>query len=221
MSNFIETVLVYAFPVLFAVTLHEAAHAFVAMYFGDDTAYMIGRVSLNPFKHLDVFGTIIMPILLYFVTNGAILFGYAKPIPFNFHKLHSNSSYNVALVAIAGPLANLVMAFFWTILVYIFTINSSEEIFLILVGKAGVLINLVMFSFNLCPIPPLDGSLVLKNFLPNKYACKFVKIEPYGLFIIMILIILNAISFFWIAPVMYLGNKLIQLLTSIFFLFLT
>lgn len=216
MDNLIQTVAVYALPILFAITLHEAAHAFVAKYFGDNTAYIMGRMSLNPLKHIDSLGTIVIPILLYFATNGAFLFGYAKPIPLNFNKLQ-NPKRDMAWVSLAGPIANFIMAFIWTLIVYILVITNVEEIYFLLMAKAGVLTNLVMFSFNLFPLPPLDGGRILISVLPYRYSNKFARIEPYSFFIVLILILLKVIYTWWMMPIMYLASKLLQFFTSPFY----
>ncbi|EJL82304.1 Zn-dependent protease [Herbaspirillum sp. CF444] len=213
MNDLIQTVAVYALPVLFAITLHEAAHAFAAKYFGDTTAYMMGRMSLNPIKHIDPFGTIVIPVLLYFATSGAFLFGYAKPVPLDFGKLRKPKR-DMAWVALAGPAANFLMALIWTLMIYALVIGGIEEEFFMLMAKAGVLTNLVMFAFNLFPIPPLDGGRILTSLLPNKYAYKFAQIEPYGFFIVMALVLLKVIYTWWMAPVMYLAGSLLQLITS-------
>jgi len=181
MNDLIQTVAVYALPVLFAITLHEAAHAYAAKYFGDSTAYMQGRMSLNPIKHIDPFGTVLIPILLYFSTGGAFLFGYAKPVPINFGQLRKPKR-DMAWVALAGPAANLFMALLWLVLYQLSFQFSGPEEFLALMAKAGVLVNLALFAFNLFPIPPLDGGRILTSLLPHKYAYQFAKIEPYGFF---------------------------------------
>lgn len=212
MNELIQTVAVYALPVLFAITLHEAAHAYAAKFFGDTTAYSMGRMSLNPLKHIDPFGTILIPILLYFATSGAFLFGYAKPVPINFGHLRKPKR-DMAWVSLAGPAANFFMALLWTLTIYALVLGGVQEEFFMLMAKAGVLTNLVMFAFNLFPIPPLDGGRILTSLLPNKYAYKFAQIEPYGFFIVMALVLLKVIYTWWMAPVMYAASKLLQLIT--------
>jgi Zn-dependent protease len=219
MNDLIQTVAVYALPVLFAITLHEAAHAYAAKFFGDNTAYSMGRMSLNPLKHIDPFGTILIPVLLYFATSGAFLFGYAKPVPINFGHLR-RPKRDMAWVALAGPGANFLMALLWTLVIYGLVLGGVQEEFFMLMAKAGVLTNLVMFAFNLFPIPPLDGGRVLTSLLPNKYAYRFAQIEPYGFFIVMALVLLKVIYTWWMAPVMYAASLLLQLITyPITFLF--
>ena len=212
MNDLIQTVAVYALPVLFAITLHEAAHAYAAKFFGDNTAYSMGRMSLNPIKHIDPFGTILIPILLYFATSGAFLFGYAKPVPINFGHLRKPKR-DMAWVSLAGPAANFFMALLWMLAIYALALGGVQEEFFTLMARAGVLTNLVMFAFNLFPIPPLDGGRILTSLLPNKYAYKFAQIEPYGFFIVMALVLLKVIYAWWMAPVMYVAGKLLQLIT--------
>lgn len=217
-SELIRTVLIYALPVIFAITLHEAAHGYAAKYFGDTTAFSQGRVSLNPLVHIDPFGTIIIPAVLYVATGGAFLFGYAKPVPINFSRL-KNPKRDMAWVALAGPGANFVMAFFWLLFGVVLQAANIEEIFFIKMANAGVLTNLVMFAFNLFPIPPLDGGRILVSLLPNKLAYKFAQIEPYGFFIVMGLVMIHWLQF-WLLPVMVLSNFILKQLITPFALLL-
>jgi Zn-dependent protease len=212
MNDLIQTVAVYALPVLFAITLHEAAHAYAAKYFGDSTAYMQGRMSLNPIKHIDPFGTILIPILLYFSTGGAFLFGYAKPVPINFGQLRKPKR-DMAWVALAGPAANFLMALIWLLVLIGLAAFRVQEDFFALMARAGILTNLVMFAFNLFPIPPLDGGRILTSLLPNKYAYKFAQIEPYGFFIVMALVLLKVL-YFWMTPVMAIARTALQWIVS-------
>ena len=214
MNDLIQTVAVYALPVIFAITLHEAAHGYAARFFGDMTAYSQGRVSLNPMVHIDPFGTIVIPAVLYLATGGAFLFGYAKPVPVNFSQL-KNPKRDMAWVALAGPAANFVMAFGWLLAATLLRSMQVEEEFFLQMARAGVLTNLVMFAFNLFPIPPLDGGRILVSLLPYKLAYKFAQIEPYGFFIVMGLVMLHVLQF-WMTPVMLLTNILLQLLMSPF-----
>jgi Zn-dependent protease len=212
MNDLIQTVAVYALPVLFAITLHEAAHAYAAKFFGDTTAYSQGRMSLNPLKHVDPFGTIVIPIMLYFATGGAFLFGYAKPVPVNFGQLRKPKR-DMAWVSLAGPASNFLMALIWQLLLIALVVMNVQEPFFTLMARAGVLTNLVMFAFNLFPIPPLDGGRILISLLPHKYAYKLAQIEPYGFFIVMALVLLKVIYTWWMAPVMLLAGRLLQLIT--------
>jgi Zn-dependent protease len=149
-ANLIQTVAIYALPVLFAITVHEAAHGYAARHFGDNTAYMMGRITLNPIKHIDPIGTIAMPLLLYFATSGAFLFGYAKPVPVNFGNLR-NPKRDMIWVALAGPASNFVQAIGWAILFTVLVAMGLQERFFLDMAKAGVLVNLVMWAFNLFP----------------------------------------------------------------------
>lgn len=210
MDEIIQTIAVYALPVIFAITLHEAAHAYAARYFGDSTAYMQGRMSLNPIKHIDPFGTLIIPVVLYLATSGSFLFGYAKPVPIDFGNLR-NPKRDMAWVALAGPGANFTMALMWMLFAIFLGVANINEAFFLRMAQAGVLTNLVMLAFNLFPVPPLDGGRVLTSLLPHRYAYKFAQIEPYGFFIVMGLVLLNVL-YFWMIPVMTLAHKLLKLI---------
>ncbi len=212
-SNLIQTVLIYALPVLFAITVHEAAHGYVARHFGDNTALMMGRITLNPLKHIDPIGTILMPLLLYFATSGAFLFGYAKPVPVNFSHLR-NPKRDMIWVALAGPLTNFLQAIMWALLMFLLVGFGVQERFFIEMAKAGVMVNLVMWAFNLFPLPPLDGGRVLVGLLPWKQAQWVSRIEPYGFFIVMGLVIMGIVSNLWLRPLMSLGYSIINLLMS-------
>lgn len=211
-SNLIQTVLIYALPVIFAITVHEAAHGYAARYFGDDTAYMMGRVTLNPIRHIDPIGTILMPLMLYFATSGAFLFGYAKPVPVNFGHLR-NPKRHMIWVALAGPGSNFVMAIGWALLLVTLIAVGVDETFFIEMARGGVLVNLVMWAFNLFPLPPLDGGRVLAGLLPRGRAQLFLaRIEPYGFFIVMGLVLAGIVSRFWLQPLMAVGARAIRLL---------
>jgi len=213
-SNLIQTVLIYALPVVFAITVHEAAHGYVARYFGDETASIMGRVTLNPMKHIDPIGTILMPLLLYFATSGAFLFGYAKPVPVNFGRLR-HPKRDMIWVALAGPASNFVQAILWALLLVGLVAAGIDETFFIKMAQGGVLVNLVMWAFNLFPLPPLDGGRVLAGLLPNGPAQNFLaRIEPFGFFIVMGLVIAGVVSTFWLRPLMDVGYTVINVLIS-------
>nr|WP_207776286.1 site-2 protease family protein [uncultured Albidiferax sp.] len=209
----IQTVLIYALPVLFAITVHEAAHGYIAHHFGDNTAYRMGRITLNPVKHIDPVGTILMPLLLYFATSGAFLFGYAKPVPVNFGNLR-NPKRDMVWVALAGPGANLIQAFLWGVLLYLLVGAGITEQFFLRMCKAGMLVNVVMFAFNLFPLPPLDGGRILVGLLPYRQAALVSRIEPWGFFIVMALVISGIVSSLWLQPVMGLTFGLLDILLS-------
>ena len=210
-SNLIQTVSVYAIPVIFAITLHEAAHGYAAKYFGDRTAYMMGRVTLNPFSHIHWVGTILLPLLLYFSTSGALIFGYAKPVPVNFGNL-KNPKRDRVWVALAGPGVNLIQAIVWALLYVVYTDFGVTEKFFFAMCKAGVLSNVVMFAFNLFPLPPLDGGRIVVGLLPLKQAYQFSRIEPYGFFIVMALVLTGVVNHLWLDPVMRATFGLIELM---------
>jgi Zn-dependent protease len=214
MDALIQTIAVYAIPVILAITLHEAAHAFAAKYFGDLTAYSQGRMSLNPIVHIDLFGTIIIPIILYLATDGQFLFGYAKPVPVNFGALRKPKR-DMAWVSLAGPGANLLMAFLWMILAVLLVAFKVEHEFFYRMAQAGLLTNLVMFAFNLFPIPPLDGGRILTSMLPHRQAYQFAKIEPYGFFIVLALVYLKILQF-WMYPLMNIAQSILQFVLTPF-----
>jgi Zn-dependent protease len=212
-SHLIQTVLIYALPVLFAITLHEAAHGYVARHFGDNTAWMLGRVTLNPIPHIDPIGTVLMPLMLYFATGGAFLFGYAKPVPVNFGHLR-NPKRDMVWVALAGPGSNFIQALFWGVLLYLLVGLGLQERFFIEMCKAGMLVNVVMFVFNLFPLPPLDGGRILVGLLPWRQAALLSRIEPYGFFIVMALVIAGVVSTLWMRPLMGLTYGALDVLLS-------
>jgi len=212
-QNLIQTVLIYALPVLFAITVHEAAHGYAARHFGDNTAYMLGRITLNPVKHIDPIGTILMPIMLYFATSGAFLFGYAKPVPVNFGHLR-NPKRDMVWVALAGPASNFVQAIFWAVVMITLVGTGVEERFFLEMARAGVLVNLVMWAFNLFPVPPLDGGRILVGLLPWKQAQMVSRLEPYGFFIVMGLVIFGVVGTVWLRPLMSFGYTVINYLIT-------
>lgn len=208
-AQIIQTIAIFALPVLFAITVHEAAHGYAARHFGDPTAHMLGRITLNPVKHIDPFGTIAMPLLLYFATAGAFLFGYAKPVPVDFRNLRQPKR-DMIWVALAGPGANLVQAIGWMALLYVLVGAGVEERFFLEMCRAGVLVNLVMFAFNLFPLPPLDGGRILVGLLPMKQAVLVSRVEPYGFFIVLALVLTGIVSNFWLRPLMTITQGAIQ-----------
>ena len=210
-SHLIQTIALYALPVIFAITVHEAAHAYAARHFGDNTAWMMGRVTLNPVSHIDPVGTILMPLALYFLTSGSFLFGYAKPVPVRFGNL-KNPKRDMIWVALAGPGANFVMAFLWGAALYLLKGIGIDEPFLLKMCQGGVLVNVVMFAFNLFPLPPLDGGRILVGLLPMRQAIAVSRIEPWGFFIVMALVVMDVVSQFWMQPVMAVTSFVLKLL---------
>jgi Zn-dependent protease len=209
-ANLIQTVAIYTLPVLFAITVHEAAHGYAARHFGDNTAYLLGRMTLNPLKHIDPIGTIAMPLLLYFATSGAFLFGYAKPVPVNFAQLR-NPKRDMVWVALAGPGANLVQALLWGIALYLLQGAGITELFFLKMCEGGILVNIVMFVFNLFPLPPLDGGRILVGLLPYRQAALISRVEPWGFFIVMALVISGIITKLWLLPLMTLTYAIIKI----------
>jgi Zn-dependent protease len=212
-SHLIQTVAIYALPVIFAITIHEAAHGYAARHFGDNTALMMGRMTLNPLKHIDPVGTIAMPLLLYFATSGAFLFGYAKPVPVNFGNLR-NPKRDMVWVALAGPASNFVQALLWALALVALAATGTEERFFIQMAQAGVLTNLVMWAFNLFPLPPLDGGRILVGLLPTRQAHWVARIEPWGFFVVMALVLAGIVGTYWLQPLMSLGYAALGAVTS-------
>ncbi|MHB1735155.1 site-2 protease family protein [Acidithiobacillus sp.] len=200
-AQFIRTLAIWAIPVLFAITVHEVAHGWVAWKRGDPTAMLMGRLTLNPIKHIDPFGTILLPgILLLF--HSPFLFGYAKPVPVNFGGL-KDPKRDMVLVAIAGPAANLLMAFFWTLVLWLGGHLPGALTYIgepmQLMGEAGIMINVILIIFNLIPIPPLDGGRVAVGLLPASASTALSRIEPYG-FIILIVLLFTGVLWSVLGP---------------------
>ncbi|MGI4815945.1 MAG: site-2 protease family protein [Janthinobacterium lividum] len=214
-DSLIQTIAVYALPVLFAITLHEAAHGYVARFFGDSTAYVLGRVSMNPARHIDPVGTIAMPLVLYFLTGGAFLFGYAKPVPVAFGNLR-NPRWHSLWVSLAGPACNFIQAFLWAVVLLGLHAANVDEAFFLRMASAGVLVNLVMCVFNLFPLPPLDGGRVLVSLLPPRQAIAFARLEPYGFFIVMALVVSGFLGNLWLRPLINVGYSFIGILLTPF-----
>lgn len=211
MNDLIQTFAVFALPILFAITLHEAAHAYAAKYFGDNTAYQRGRMSLNPIKHIDPVGTLLIPIVLFFMQS-PFLFGYAKPVPVEFGNLR-NPKRDMAWVALAGPGANFVMALMWLLFALGLQAFHFNEPYFLKLARAGVETNLVIFAFNLFPIPPLDGGRVMTSLLPMRQAYQYSRLEPYGFFIVLALAYLHVLSF-WMTPVIGITQGALKLILT-------
>ena len=221
-SNLVPTILVYALPVLFAITVHEAAHGYVARYLGDNTAYVLGRVTLNPFRHIDPIGTIAMPLLLLFSTaalpGGPYLLGYAKPVPVTFGNLR-HPKRDMIWVALAGPVSNFVQTLLWALLLLALLGFGVQEPFFLRMARAGIMVNLVIAVFNLFPIPPLDGGRVLVGLLPWGAAQALARVEPFGFFIVLALVVADVLNRFWLTPLVNVCldvlNLLLRPLTSL------
>jgi Zn-dependent protease len=193
MQDFISTLTIWALPVLFAITLHEAAHGYAARHFGDRTAELAGRISLNPLRHIDPMGTLVVPALILVTSSlaagSAMLFGWAKPVPVNFGRLR-NPKADMLWVAAAGPLANLAMAIGWALLFRLAVMmpESDYAIPMARMADAGMQINAVLMMLNLLPLPPLDGGRIAVSLLPAGPAYKFARLEPYGFPILLLLL---------------------------------
>ncbi len=213
-TNVMQRLAIWVLPVLFAITAHEAAHGWVAQRLGDSTAKMLGRVTLNPLKHIDLVGTILVPGLLLLMPGGFI-FGWAKPVPVTVQNLR-NPKQDMALVALAGPGANLVMALLWAMIMKLgFMFSGSIDwvaLPLIYMGGAGVSINLILLVLNLLPLPPLDGGRVLVGVLPDPLAWKVNRIEPYGIFILLGLVISGILGKILLPPINWLQSSIFMLL---------
>ena len=210
-AQLIQNIAIWAIPVLFSITVHEAAHGYAARHFGDNTAYLLGRITLNPIKHIDPVGTILMPLLLLFSTSGAFLFGYAKPVPVRFGNLR-NPKRDMVWVALAGPAANLLQGFLWGVLLLLLHSLGVSEPYFLAVCKAGVTVNVVMFVFNLFPLPPLDGGRILVGLLPYRQAALVSRVEPWGFFIVMALVLSGIVSQLWMQPLMAVTHTILKVL---------
>ena len=213
LAQLIQTIAVYAIPVVFAITVHEAAHGYAARYFGDPTAAQLGRITLNPIKHMDPIGTVLVPLGWYFATAGAFLFGYAKPVPVDFSALR-HPKRDMVWVALAGPAVNLLQAVGWGMGLVLLLAMGIEERFWLSMCKAGILVNVVMFVFNLFPLPPMDGGRILVGLLPWRQSVMVARIEPYGFFIVLALLVAGVISTLWMQPLMAVTYQFIDLVLS-------
>ena len=211
-AQLIQTIAIYALPVLFAITVHEAAHGYAARYFGDNTAWSLGRVTLNPLKHIDPFGTILLPLMLVLVSSPIIL-GAAKPVPVRFGNLR-NPKRDMVWVALAGPMANLLMALAWGAGVYLLQGVGVSEPFFLKMCEGGVWVNVLLFAFNLFPLPPLDGGRILVGLLPLKQAELLSRVEPYGFFIVIALVFTGVVNNFWMEPLKSVTYTVLNLLLS-------
>ena len=210
----IQSIIVSIIPLLLAITLHEAAHGWAAKHFGDNTAFMLGRITLNPIKHIDPIGTVIMPIALWVLSGGTFTFGYAKPVPVNFNQLR-NPKRDMVWVAFAGPAVNLIQAFIWGAIALIASgagLTGSMGQFVYGMCQAGLWINVLLFVFNLLPLPPLDGGRIAVGLLPRQQSNLLARVEPYGFYIVLALLVSNIIYPLWLKPVGGLTMAFIALL---------
>lgn len=211
--SLIQKVVVWSLPVLFAITVHEVAHGWVAKRLGDPTAMMLGRLTLNPLKHIDPIGTVVVPIVLLML--GGFIFGWAKPVPVTWRNLR-NPKRDMAIVALAGPISNLLMALIWAVVAKIGMMTVATMPFigqpLIYMGGAGIFINIALMVLNLLPLPPLDGGRVASGLLPGPLSYKFDKLEPYGFFILLGLLATGILSSIMNPPM----GALLNLIYSLF-----
>ncbi len=195
LEHTVRLIALYAIPGIFAITLHEAAHGYAARHFGDLTAYQAGRITLNPIRHIDLMGTIIIPVLILIASGGKYAFGWAKPVPVNFERLR-NPKRDMLWVAAAGPGANLLMAILWACVIKAMQgipPNTFTEP-MVLMARGGIIVNAVLLVLNLLPLPPLDGGRIAVSLLPPKLAYRFARVEPFGLLIVLVLMLLGVLG---------------------------
>lgn len=205
--NIVQKIAIWALPLLFAITVHEVAHGWVASKFGDQTARLSGRLTLNPLKHIDLIGTLLVPLLL--LLSSGFIFGWAKPVPVDVRNLR-DPRRDMIIVAAAGPLANLLMALFWAAIaktgLLLLDSNTWIGMPLLYMGEAGIKINIVLAILNCLPLPPLDGGRILINLLPGKMAWSMMKLEPYSFLILILLMMSGMLSFIIAPPIMFLSQ---------------
>jgi Zn-dependent protease len=206
----IQAIAYGAIPVLLAITLHEVAHGYAARHFGDQTAAIMGRLSLNPLRHVDLIGTIVMPLVLILVTSGAFAFGYAKPVPVDSRNLR-RPKQDMLWVAFAGPAANLAMALAWTVLGLALIAGGVEEPFFRKMVQTGIWVNFIMAALNLFPLPPLDGGRMLVAVLPYRQAVLLARVERWGFFIVLALAATHLLNY-WMMPLLALMTSALLLI---------
>jgi Zn-dependent protease len=213
MNAIVQTLAVYALPVLFAITVHEAAHGYVARLFGDQTAFVAGRITLNPLKHIDPIGTVVVPLIILLASSlagtGGFLFGWARPVPVSFSNLN-HPKRDMIWVAAAGPAANLVMAVGWAVILNVLLHLGVQETFFLKMAQAGVFVNIGLMALNLLPVPPLDGGRIVTGLLPAGLAWKYAQLERWGMAIVMLLMLTGTLGFF-LEPFYRLGLAIVDL----------
>jgi Zn-dependent protease len=213
MDSIVQTLAVYAIPVIFAITLHEAAHGYVARMFGDHTAERAGRITLNPIRHIDPVGTLLVPILILLTSKllggAGLLFGWAKPVPVDFNRLR-NPKRDMLWVAGAGPASNLFMAILWALGLRLLGSSGMDEPFFYKMAVAGVEVNLVLMALNLLPLPPLDGGRIVFSLLPDSLARPYSRLEPYGIMILLVLLATGALGTL-LGPMLWLGGAVVRI----------
>lgn len=216
MENLIQTLAISFLPVVLAITLHEAAHGYVARALGDDTAEREGRITLNPLRHIDPWGTVLLPLLLHVLTAGKFVFGYAKPVPVNAARL-DNPRRDMVWVALAGPMSNLFQAIFWGLMLKIVWVVEPMEYSLLFaaISRAGILINLVLMVLNLLPILPLDGGRILAGLLPISLAREFANFERFG-FMILLGLMFSGLLGQWMAPLVSFSDRLLLAVLNLY-----
>ncbi|MGE5386522.1 MAG: site-2 protease family protein [Betaproteobacteria bacterium] len=209
-DNIIQQIAIWALPMIFAITLHEAAHGYVARHFGDPTAWQAGRITLNPIRHIDLWGTIVIPIAILVFSGGSFLFGYAKPVPVDFGRLR-HPKRDMLWVAAAGPGSNLVMALLWALWLKLAVLmpESAYTLPMLEMGKAGIMVNVVLMVLNLFPLPPLDGGRIAVSLLPTSLAWRFAQLERWG-FPILLLLLFTGILGEVLHPVVNMVLRIIQ-----------
>jgi Zn-dependent protease len=213
LEHTVRLIALYAIPGIFAITLHEAAHGYAARHFGDLTAYQAGRITLNPIRHIDPMGTIVVPVLILIASGGKYAFGWAKPVPVNFGQLR-NPKRDMLWVAAAGPGSNLLMAILWACVIKAM-LGIPPNYFtepVLLMARGGIIINAVLMVLNLFPLPPLDGGRIAVSLLPHRLAYRFAKIEPYGMIVLLVLMFLGVLGVVMLPFV----NSFISALASVF-----
>ncbi len=209
-DGLIQVVLAAIIPVILAITWATAAEAYAAHHFGDNTGKMMGRLTLNPLAHLNVLGTVVVPVAAFLLSSGAILFGWGKPVPIQWGQLR-NPKRDMVYVSLAGPVCNVIQMLLWGIVFKLLIGMGITETFPLAVCKAGVLINAAMFAFTMLPIPPLNGGRVVMGLLPPRAAMQFAQLERWGFLIVMGLLVTGVLMRFWIEPVIHVVTRLLTL----------